>query len=160
MLANKNEDLQLLDMEACQAGVRMVRYFDWRESTLVAREDTSDGENPVQRVVSTNDDASNPNIPPTCAREVHSLWGCRAVSLACSSHVKELRTCFQQYDKETVLSVPYFGYQEGVDEDRNIPCKEIQRSLGKCVAQKANELEERITTSRRQAEEESSQATD
>jgi hypothetical protein len=84
--------------------------------------------------------------PPTCAQEIHAQWGCRAVALACSSHLVELRECFESLrpnSKDIVLSVPYFGYAPG-DESKRIPCRSQQELLGACVSTRAAELEQRV----------------
>jgi hypothetical protein len=151
MIAKKMPEQQKMDMESCVAGIRMVKYYDWREGqpTRIMGEDDTLQANTLVNVPSaaTKQTFVPGDVPPTCAREVHSLWGCRGVALACAPDVIALRKCFHdQGDKEQVLSVPYFGYQEGVDVDKSIPCRELQEQLGKCVAVRATELEERVTS--------------
>jgi hypothetical protein len=144
MLASKEVSVETVDMENCVAGIRMMKYFGWRESQPLRVL----GENEHQ-VVSTKQEQQeqDSNVPPTCAREVHAQWGCRAVALACSPDLIKLKNCFNAIGKDEVLSVPYFGYAPG-DESKSIPCREIQESLGKCVAERAAELELRVTASR------------
>ena len=189
-----DEPIQLLDIENCVSGVRMMKYFHWRESdahdnpsstssaaaaTVLAVGGITPGEqSPIifakedidgkaqlsypnakdsQCTSQQNHQTSASTIPiaiPTCAREVHAQWGCRAVSLACSSHLISLRACFEEIGKEEVLSVPYFGYATtGLDSDnKRIPCRELQQSLGKCVAERAAELEQRVSVHRNRQE--------
>ena len=213
---------EALDLEDTVAGLRMMKYFHWRESEpiqqapeLNSNEDsmpswttpasssssssTSSGSSIVDEPSSSSSSSSSsnnavlpstskgtmtttttttsfnssenstsimvPDPPPTCAREVHAQWACRAVALACSYHLIRLRACFDEVGKEAILSVPYFGYQEGAmsvatahAEDSNvksntdaapskksIPCRQWQESLGACVAERAAELEQRVT---------------
>lgn len=158
MIANRDDPNftpteKRLDMEDCVAGIRMVKYFDWRESspTRVYGEDDTTQANTLVSVKAVPKEPES-NIPPTCAREIHSSWACRAVSLACSPDVIGLRNCFKEIGvKDEILSVPYFGYQEGADVGKRIPCREWQESLGKCVAERATELGERVTK-RKEAE--------
>jgi hypothetical protein len=70
-------------------------------------------------------------------------WACRAIALACSSDLIQLKDCFTKLGKDNVVSVPFFAYAPG-DEGHDIPCRELQEKLGKCVAVRAAELEQRV----------------
>ena len=183
---NKTE---ILDIESCVAGIRMMKYFHWRESEALnyssssisssissssssndAPSSNSQDDDGLASDSSMNKDKDKDNTThagvPTCAREVHAQWACRAVALACSTHVIGLRDCFHEIgDKDIVLSVPYFGYTAAAssssssiknnDPDapmKRIPCREFQESLGKCVAERAAELEQRVSLRKQQEE--------
>ena len=205
----EEQPIELLDIEHCVAGIRMMKYFQWRESeahnyplssTKVAVADATaattavgigipttttttgalvvDKEEHADESIHDNNNINNNiniNPPqqqleiPTCAREIHAQWACRAVSLACSPHLIRLRECFDEIGKQEVLSVPYFGYatststtttststsdntihnvqqHDNYNATKRIPCRELQASLGKCVAERAAELEQRVSS--------------
>mmetsp|Transcript_18428 Transcript_18428/g.27310 ORF Transcript_18428/g.27310 Transcript_18428/m.27310 type:complete len:192 (+) Transcript_18428:123-698(+) len=138
---------EMLDLEGCVAGIRMVKYFDWRESqpTRIKLGDGARGETVL--AIKPSHDKAKDEIP-TCARETHAVWGCRAIALGCAPHMIDLRNCFQEsYTTEQVLSVSQFGYENNNNE--NIPCRDIQRALGECVAREASLLEQRVSASKK-----------
>lgn len=158
---------EVLDIESCVSGIRMMKYFHWRESEAYGNEKApptpstkEDGEltNTMDNSMNNENTTTTPIGVPTCAREVHAQWACRAVALACSPHVIQLRDCFEEIgDKDEILSVPYFGYTDTsttITADpgtmKRIPCREIQANLGKCVAERAAELEQRVSQRKRQ----------
>jgi len=135
---------EMLDLEGCASGVRMVKYFDWRESlpTRIKLSNDIKGETVVSMKTASTDQEKDEI--PTCARETHSMWGCRAVALGCAPHLIDLRNCFQEsYSKEHVLSVAQFSYENNNEKDT--PCGDIQKKLGDCVAKEAALLEQRIS---------------
>lgn len=146
-----SEPVEIMDIENYTVGVRMMRYFDWRESEPIRV--VGDRDQGAPQVLSQPKSSSAPAAPsapaptemivPTCAREVHAQWACRAISLACSPDLIELKGCFNKLGKDNVLSVPYFAYAPG-DEGQGIPCRELQEKLGQCVALRAAELEQRV----------------
>jgi hypothetical protein len=123
-------------LEDIPAGIRMVRYFDWRD------------------------------VPdPHCQREAHAVWACRAVALQCGGELLKVRDCFHQTlpTKTTILEYPNgtaaynpssspssskddFVQDEGTDAV--VPCARLQQSLGRCVSTNAHALLERDTARR------------
>ena len=100
-------------LEDFPMGIRMVRYFDWRN---------------VQ-----SDD---------CVREEHALWACRAVGLQCGPDLVALRDCFKQQGPPVILSQKETAYEKA-STNVNAACLDLQTKVGGCVRQKAVELEER-----------------
>mmetsp|Transcript_34337 Transcript_34337/g.39118 ORF Transcript_34337/g.39118 Transcript_34337/m.39118 type:complete len:203 (-) Transcript_34337:306-914(-) len=152
------DELELLNMESCVPGIRMVKYFDWRESKPTRIKIDSGEIHEQFSVVAKNsplDEMEDKKEIPTCARETHCMWGCRAVALGCSEHIIDLRQCFRKsHTKEQVLNIAKFSYEGDLNgssgttnsEVETIPCREIQQILGKCVAEKAAILQQRIDT--------------
>jgi hypothetical protein len=129
-------------LEDVPAGIRMVRYFDWRD------------------------------VPdPHCQREAHAVWACRAVALKCGKELIQIRDCFRNYgamgglsgdnNKTTILNhrtgsaayelsdaVVVQGAAAANDADATSdismnPCAKVQQILGRCVSANAHALLER-----------------
>ena len=77
-------------LEDCPAGIRMVRYFDWRDYQT-----------------------------DNCQRTEHAVWACRAVALQCGAELVALRQCFAAEGREKVLgeASSYEGTLQGVCAD-------------------------------------------
>jgi hypothetical protein len=131
--SKKQRKKDRLHLEDLPAGIRMVRYFDWRN---VHEYDTK------------------------CIREEHAVWACRAIALQCGSELVELRSCFNDlqtpledtpYVKNygAVLGCSHTAYEtkekefKKKDASREIPCRAFQEQLGRCVAKNATALGER-----------------
>lgn len=108
-------------LEDTPTGIRMVRYFDWRDVP---------GRN--------------------CQREEHAVWACRAVALQCGSQLAVVKSCLDETGLEKVLTAERTGYEKASDTDK-VPCLTQQQLMGACVSQAAVELqtrqEERAATS-------------
>jgi hypothetical protein len=107
-------------LDECGPGIRMLRYYDWRHRVPVNQKG--------------------------CVPERHSVWTCRAVALGCGAHLSQLKQCFDQQGIETVLSQPQTAYEAKLDEKfdtKSIPCWELQRQLGHCVAESAKVLHDK-----------------
>jgi len=118
--SSKNSGRQQL--EDLPAGIRMVRYFDWRD------------------------------IPSrACARETHAVWACRATALQCGADLAVLKNCFtEEAGIEAVLqSGAATAYETPGTNTSNkaalekIPCLVHQQAMGQCVSQAATELRKR-----------------
>jgi hypothetical protein len=119
-------------LEDVPAGIRMVRYFQWRNVHDFDRQ---------------------------CSRETHSLWACRAGALQCGSELVQLRNCFLDRqaapeasgnadltDYGAVLKCSATGYEaKPRNNDKDIPCRLFQEQVGRCVAKNARLLAERET---------------
>lgn len=126
-----NEDF---GMEGIAPGIRMLRYYRWRD------EESSSEEEEEEKLKTM----PKPTIP-SCAKQQHSVWGCRAISTACAVELIAMRDCFDQYDKDQVLAIADTNYDGSNDRlDRPIACREQQRILGACVAKNTAEMEQRI----------------
>lgn len=125
-------------LEDFPMGIRSVRYFQWRR-----RHDDDDDDDAVP-------------ADPACLREEHALWSCRAVALRCGGELVRLRDCFHEHHTVTdllgadVTGTAYQGTQSsGDDHDddakkkKNIPCADLQKAVGDCVARNAAALAER-----------------
>lgn len=58
------------------SGIRMLRYFNWRE---------------------VESDA-------TCQRELHAVWACRAIAVGCGEDLVRLRNCFDKATPAVILA--------------------------------------------------------
>jgi hypothetical protein len=83
-LACRESQKDRLQLEDFPAGIRMVRYFDWRYYP----EDKA------------------------CLREEHAVWACRGIAMQCGGDVVHLRRCLKQQGKEAVLSTSDTSYEE------------------------------------------------
>lgn len=101
-----------LQLEDVPAGIRMLKYFGWRN----IRE-------------------------PNCQREEHAVWSCRAVSLGCGANLSELRTCFHELpEKTSILETTETAYEPKSASQNDFPCRKVQERLGKCVATNLRDL--------------------
>ena len=102
-------------------GIRMLRYYKWRDQTPVNQKG--------------------------CIPEKHAMWSCRAIALACGKDMGLLRDCFDQQGIEAVVNQKYTSYEVSdkvLANKESIPCFELQRNLGDCVAKNARDLQEKI----------------
>lgn len=105
-------------LDEASVGIRMLKYYDWRYRIEVNEKG--------------------------CIPEKHALWACRAVALGCGAHLGKLKACFGQQGMESVLTQPSIAYEfKDTNEEirKVIPCAQIQQALGKCVTEKAKELQ-------------------
>lgn len=110
---------QVPPLDQVRSGKKWMNYFGWRELSIVNAKG--------------------------CIPEQHALWACRASSLRCGTHVQLLKKCFDEQGLEAVLGQRKTAYSSAkipAVKDQ-IPCYDLQRAVGKCVAKNANELEER-----------------
>jgi hypothetical protein len=128
---NPNRRLQLEDVPA---GIRMVRYFDWRDYKAPTTTATTPN---------TGDTKQKQNH---CLREEHSVWACRAVALQCGAPLAQLKSCFAETGPDSILSssnqTAYAPLAVPVESNK-IPCQWQQQSMGDCVAAAAVQLQER-----------------
>jgi hypothetical protein len=111
-------------IEGLSPGLRMMKYFGWRGMLK--------GEKPHPLAT---------HIEASCAREQHSLWACRAVSIGCGKDLGALKKCFDHEGAETILVQPKTGYEESSSHE--VPCRELQHALGSCVTDGAQKLFQR-----------------
>lgn len=143
------------DVDKTVPGTRMMRYFGWHQepeeapsessfSSIFHKAQSSDQVNTasIQPKATPVTSVSSSHSIPSCAKESHALWGCRAVSLGCAGHLRHLRECFQE--TPDVLSNPNTAYEPSRNNSDGVPCREIQETLGKCVIQEARALQQRL----------------
>jgi len=116
---SKQSDRQQL--EDFPAGIRMVRYFHWRNIH---------------------------DYDEHCQRELHAVWACRGIALGCGADVIRMRNCFNEQGPATILNQSNAGYE---NMKETMPCADLQRTLGRCVAKEATELEQRNRNRSKQA---------
>jgi hypothetical protein len=130
-------------LEDFPEGIRMLRYFGWR-NRIVNDENQDRDSYGIAGVVPSNKSSSNDD---PCAREVHAVWACRAVALQCGSHLQQLKSCFDQHDEKPnanhVLSTSETAYDCSSSITTAIPCADQQQQLGHCVRIAAQELMKR-----------------
>ena len=80
-----------------------------------------------------------------CIPEKHALWACRASAVRCGNDVRLLKQCFENEGMEAILGQPKTAYESGKKDivRELIPCYDLQRVIGKCVAKNSKELEQR-----------------
>jgi hypothetical protein len=131
-----------LTLENTSAGIRMLRFFHWREE------------------LSTNDVAAATAMDISCQREQHAVWGCRAVAVGCGEPLTMLRDCFDAQGPLNVLGSRSRSKQETesscyYESDNKLSadvaamtepsvCQEMQRAVGKCVAINLQQLQQRV----------------
>jgi hypothetical protein len=133
-------------LEDVPAGIRMVKYFQWRDVD---------------------------EYDSRCQREEHSVWACRAVSLQCGAELVAVRDCFDGAQAIPGADGYSFAQQEqppprnygavlgsvansrgytmtkedavASDADGTVtaPCMRVQQRLGECVARNSKALLER-----------------
>jgi hypothetical protein len=157
-----------LELEDVPAGIRMVRYFNWRDykapDVLVG---TSDHDTDSHKSKSTKKEIrSNNNSKQIqnnngnhCLREEHAVWACRSVALQCGAPLAQLKSCFTDAGADAVLDSanqtayePDYNAPETVAKNNSssgsgtatkTPCQWQQQALGDCVAAAAVQLQER-----------------
>lgn len=124
----KSKQEERAHLEDCPNGIRMLRYFDWRNVHDYDRK---------------------------CSREQHAVWACRAGALQCGGDLVQLRTCFDEVQEPlpdnpnvknhgAVLRCSASAYEaKPKHAGREIPCRTLQEQMGKCVAKNAAALVER-----------------
>lgn len=101
--------------------LRNIKFFDWRGIA--------------------ND---HPEIENSCSREEHLVWGCRAVAIGCGRELGALKECFQLEGALKILRADSTAYEhDGPSSTPDIPCKDVQKTVGTCVATGALDLYER-----------------
>ena len=126
---------RLTQLEDLPAGMRMVRYFNWRNH---------------QPEDSSSSSSSGDTHGGSCLREEHAVWACRAVALQCGRELVGLRDCFRRVGPDRILSPDattaykvddYERHNDNDDDDDS--CLVWQTQLGSCVQQSARALEQR-----------------
>jgi hypothetical protein len=134
-----------IELEDVPAGIRMVRYFNWRDWKEPSGASDTDND--------TNDSNSNSNNSNHCLREEHAVWACRSVALKCGAPLAQLRSCFTDAGADAVLdSRNRTAYEPddagGADQTPKTQCQWQQQALGDCVAAAAVQLQERQESSK------------
>jgi hypothetical protein len=157
LISSSNEVKEEWDVDQTVPGTRMMRYFGWHEespSTLssfstVLHNNVHQSNDSIETAsIQPKETTTTSTLIPSCAKESHALWGCRAVSLGCAGHLRQLRECFKTTPRD-VLSDPNTAYEPSnntTSRDR-LPCQELQEALGKCVIKEAKELKQRVHSS-------------
>lgn len=145
--ARKNQPgKRRLHLENSPPGIRMTNYFKWRDRH---------------------------EYDATCQREEHAVWACRAVALGCGADLTELRNCFNEIQgvgndgelanvgavlkhKRTAYEIGKKSKSASIEEGEEIPCREIQERMGKCISDNSKALARRHLE-RTSAKEESEQ---
>eukprot|EP00934_Nitzschia_sp_Nitz4_P001759 Nitzschia sp. Nitz4//scaffold5_size260463//17653//18216//NITZ4_000939-RA/size260463-processed-gene-0.47-mRNA-1//1//CDS//3329555211//1759//frame0 len=123
-LALCEADKDTKNIESFSAGLRMMKYFDWRG------------------ILKEKSEQESAPIVKSCARERHSVWACRAVSIGCGKELAAIKKCFENEGAEVVLTQSQTTYEPN---DKNngstvISCASEQVDLGVCVNQGARDL--------------------
>jgi hypothetical protein len=163
IISNSKEVEEEWDVDQTVPGTRMMRYFGWHEetpssppsfSTMLhsSNNNNNNNNNNNDHLIETSSiqpkettTTTSPLIIPSCAKESHALWGCRAVGLGCAGHLRHLRECFQT-TPQNVLSNPNTAYEPSNNTTTrdSVPCQELQETLGRCVIKEAKELQQRL----------------
>ena len=128
--------------------LRIARFYDWGEPDGGATAAAPDAAASVNGATTT---AS----PPSCHRESHSVWACRALAVGCADHLVPLRKCLRRTGS---AAVHYEGSSgEALTEDGGAiggtgsvdECVLEQQALAQCVNVKLDELDKRFRERRR-----------
>jgi hypothetical protein len=117
---------------------RIARFYDWGEP--------DGGAKAPDAVASTNGAAAA--SPPSCHREAHSVWACRALAVGCADHLVPLRKCLRRTGSAAVHYEGGSGEaltEDGGDIGRGVDeCVLEQQALAQCVNVKLDELDKRF----------------
>lgn len=121
---------------------RIARFYDWGEPDGAATAAAPDA------AASANRSAAAAS-PPSCHRESHSVWACRALAVGCADHLVPLRKCLRRTGS---AAVHYEGSGETLTEDGGAiggtgsvdECVLEQQALAQCVNVKLDELDKRF----------------
>ena len=123
---------------------RIARFYDWGEPDGAAAAAAPDA------AASANGSAAAAASPPSCHRESHSVWACRALAVGCADHLVPLRKCLRRTGS---AAVHYEGSSgEALAEDGGAiggtgsvdECVLEQQALAQCVNVKLDELDKRF----------------
>ena len=122
---------------------RIARFYDWGEPDGAAAAAAPDA------AASANGSAAAAASPPSCHRESHSVWACRALAVGCADHLVPLRKCLQRTGS---AAVHYEGSGNALAEDGGAiggtgsvdECVLEQQALAQCVNVKLDELDKRF----------------
>jgi hypothetical protein len=148
----------------------MMKYFGWRG--ILQQHEEQQGDNHDTNFPEASSSASLDQaqhlqaiLSATCARELHAMWGCRAVSIGCGNDLAKLKSCFEEEGNAAVLSESRTNYEDDTASASStstksskesptptIPCRDIQRRLGSCVTQGAEQLYQRERQRKRRQE--------
>ena len=130
--------------------LRIARFYDWGEPDGGATAAAPDA------AASANGSAAAAAAsPPSCHRESHSVWACRALAVGCADHLVPLRKCLRRTGS---AAVHYEGSSgEALTEDGGAiggtgsvdECVLEQQALAQCVNVKLDELDKRFRERRR-----------
>jgi hypothetical protein len=155
---NKDTDTtrrRRLELEDVPAGIRMVKYFNWRDwqapETVTADNNNNDGSSNKSNTKSKKGGNNH------CLREEHAVWACRGVALSCGAPLAQLKSCFDETPggvdavlastNQTAYEPEYkAGNNDNSDQTNKTsktPCQWQQQALGDCVAAAAVQLQER-----------------
>ena len=154
---NDDDHLHVDTIETVPAGIRMLRYFDWRhlghpKPTAIGSTETTTVEKHTTPT-STESLEQAQKLVATCRREEHAVWACRAIALKCGGELSQVRTCFQSLPGAPTQILHYPTQYEGNDDSDpslQVPCITVQKALASCVAKQATALEGRVNKRRQQ----------
>jgi hypothetical protein len=154
--ASKDKDTDAtrrrLELEDVPAGIRMVKYFNWRDwqapETATSDNNNNDGNSNESNTKSKKGGNNH------CLREEHAVWACRGVALSCGAPLAQLKSCFDENGADAVLAStnqtayePEYEAGNAVaannDHGDKTPCQWQQQAMGDCVAAAAVQLQER-----------------
>ena len=151
-----------------RSGARISRFFGWNSS------DGSDQQNVTSTTISGSvlDDATSSifedngekimqikgkksvarmSFSDNCAIETHELWACRALAVGCGSHLAELRQCWSDAERQSLLAkMKEDGvelYSNSNSNKKDASCRSVQLNMARCVNKNSAELDERVKAS-------------
>ena len=138
--SNKLDQTKRKELEDFPMGIRMVRYFQWRDLPKQQPGGCLDG----------------------CAREEHAVWACRATALRCGPELAILKACFDSHGPLEILgnatSTAYQAQQKEATENSATdssstsgPCRSLQQQLGLCVTRQVEQLYQRQQKQKQQS---------
>uniref|UniRef100_A0A7S2MYV3 Uncharacterized protein n=1 Tax=Helicotheca tamesis TaxID=374047 RepID=A0A7S2MYV3_9STRA len=142
--ALRGENISVDELDKTGDEKKIERYYGWDE--MGGRHSPR----PEEDSTITNPGGENGNIKvPTCARESHAVWACRALALGCAVDMMKLKECFDK-SQQDVLKVSRTEYEANGEvnsksqSDETAICGLEQRNLGACVRDNAHHLQRRV----------------
>jgi len=117
----KEMQRQLEQKKPSSSIIHAVTGAIWKKKK---QENIEQSESKESKTTVTIDDETKELTLPSCNKEAHALWACRARSLGCGADLVTLNKCFKSSPVQN--------------------CKLEQEIIGKCVQKNLSELQKRV----------------
>lgn len=149
------------DVPTSRSGERISRFFGWgphssdqkkggsvldeAASSIYDREKDTEEVGEITNILVKKEQKVRPRFSEGCAIETHELWACRALAVGCGNILAELRQCWSDAERKSlVASKTEEGMEFYNDKSNDKSCRSIQLKMARCVNDNSSELHERI----------------